>query len=165
MFNKSLNKIILMGYLGQDPERKTGSKGHNITLLLLATSQSWKDKEGQEVKKTEWHKIMLFDKLGDLAKEYLNKGSLIYVEGAIQSYSWNDDAGITRSSYNVVIPKYNGCIRLLSSNNQNLDKNISQTKYEKNDIRPSYNTESHRSDYLNNNNHSSGNDLDDEIPF
>lgn len=85
----TLNKVTLIGYLGRDPERRTTSAGDAVTQFTLATTESWKDKAtGEKKQATEWHRIVLYRKLAEIAGEYLKKGSLVYVEGRLQSRKW-----------------------------------------------------------------------------
>jgi single-strand DNA-binding protein len=85
----TLNKVTLIGYLGRDPERRTTTAGDAITQFTLATTETWKDKAtGEKKQATEWHRIVLYRKLAEIAGEYLKKGSLVYIEGRLQSRKW-----------------------------------------------------------------------------
>ena len=86
-----VNKVILIGHLGQDPEVKAMSNGKSVCNFSLATSESWKDKNGQKTEKTEWHRIVMFGKVADICGQYLQKGSQIYIEGKLQTRNWEVD--------------------------------------------------------------------------
>ena len=93
----SVNKVILMGHLGKDPEAKFLPSGKAVTNFSLATSEKWKDKQtGQQQERTEWHRIVVFGKLAEICAEYLHKGSIVYVEGRIATEKWQDQQGIDR---------------------------------------------------------------------
>jgi single-strand DNA-binding protein len=92
----SLNKATLIGNLGADPETRTFPSGDSVTNVRLATTESWKDKDGVKQERTEWHRIVFYRKLGEIAAEYLRKGSQIYVEGRITTKKWTDKEGIER---------------------------------------------------------------------
>ena len=97
--SKGLNKVMLIGRLGQDPEVKYLPSGGAVTNASLATSEKWKDKNtGQPQERTEWHKIVFFNKLGEIAGEYLKKGSMVYVEGALRTRKWQAQDGTDRYS-------------------------------------------------------------------
>jgi len=85
-----VNKVILVGRLGQDPELKYTNSGTSVCRFSIATSENWKDKEGQKQERTEWHRIVVWGKLGTLCSEYLKKGRQVYLEGRIQTRSWED---------------------------------------------------------------------------
>jgi len=146
----TLNKVILIGRLGADPEIKQMVNGKSVARLSLATNQNWKDKNtGEKKEKTEWHRIVVFNEgLVNVVQQYLKKGAQIYVEGQISTRKWKDEkSGQDKYSTEIVIQGYNSSLTMLggggaSSNNissqQISDKEASQT---------------------------SQNDLDDEIPF
>lgn len=91
-----VNKVILLGRLGKDPELKTFDNGGKICNIVLATSENYTDREGQKVEKTEWHNIVLNDKLADLAMSYLAKGREVYIEGKLRTRNYQDAAGVTK---------------------------------------------------------------------
>ena len=100
---RGINKVILVGNLGQDPEVRYMPSGGAVANISIATSESWKDKQtGQPVDKTEWHRIVFFNRLAEIAGEYLKKGSQVYVEGKLQTRKWQDQAGVDRYSTEVV---------------------------------------------------------------
>lgn len=87
-----LNEVQLIGYLGADPEIRYTKEGEAIANLRIATSDSWKDKDGKKQERTEWHRVVMFSKLAEIAGEYLTKGSLIYTKGRLQTHSWEKDS-------------------------------------------------------------------------
>lgn len=97
-----VNKVILVGRLGADPELRYTSNGNPVATLSLATSEKWKDKEGQPQEKTEWHRVVLWSKLAELAGQYLNKGRQVYIEGKLQTRKWEDKDGQTRYTTEIV---------------------------------------------------------------
>lgn len=98
----SVNKVILVGHLGADPEVKFTGSGMAVATLRLATNEQWKDKSGKKNERTEWHRVIAWGKLAELCKEYLAKGRQIYVEGRIQTREWNDKDGNKRYTTEVV---------------------------------------------------------------
>jgi len=103
MASRGINKVILVGRLGQDPETKHLPSGSAVTNVSLATSESWNDKAtGQPVERTEWHRIVFFNRLAEIAGEYLVKGSQVYVEGSLRTRKWQDQQGNDRYSTEIV---------------------------------------------------------------
>ncbi len=117
----SVNKVILIGNLGKDPEIKTMQDGREIARLTLATSESWKDKQsGERREKTEWHNISIFNEgLVNIAKNYLRKGSKVFIEGSLQTRKWQDQNGQDRYSTDVVLQGFNGNLTMLDSKGGN----------------------------------------------
>jgi single-strand DNA-binding protein len=111
----SVNKVILVGNLGRDPEIRSTQDGTRVANLSLATSESWRDKNsGERREKTEWHRIAVFnERLVDIIEKYLNKGSKIYVEGQLQTRKWTDQQGNERYSTEVVLQRYRGELTML----------------------------------------------------
>ena len=111
----SVNKVILVGNLGRDPEVRYAQDGTKIVNFSMATSESWKDKStGERREKTEWHRVVLFnDRLGDVAEKYLRKGSKVYIEGALQTRKWTGNDGIEKYSTEVVLQRYRGELTML----------------------------------------------------
>ena len=100
---KGVNKVILVGNLGNDPDVRTTAGGTVITTISVATSESWKDKQtGEKQERTEWHRVKFFGKLAEIAGEYLKKGRQVYVEGSIRSDKYTDKEGIDRYSFDIV---------------------------------------------------------------
>ena len=98
----SVNKVILLGNLGRDPETRYTTGGDAVTNLNIATSEQWKDKSGEKQEKTEWHRVAFFGKLAEIAGEYLKKGSQIYVEGRLQTRKWQDKDGADRYTTEII---------------------------------------------------------------
>lgn len=98
----SLNKAIVVGYLGKDPEVRYMQNGDGVANLSLATSESWKDKHGEKQEKTEWHRITLYRKLADIAGEYLHKGSQVLIEGRLETRKWTDKSGVERYTTEII---------------------------------------------------------------
>jgi single-strand DNA-binding protein len=98
----SVNKVILVGNLGRDPETRYAPDGGAITNVSIATTETWKDKNGEKQEKTEWHRVVFFSKLAEIAGEYLKKGSQVYVEGRLQTRKWQDKDGQDKYSTEIV---------------------------------------------------------------
>ncbi|WP_251359157.1 single-stranded DNA-binding protein [Kangiella sp. TOML190] len=113
MASRGINKVILVGNLGKDPEVRYTPDGRAIANLTLATSETWKDKNtGQQQEKTEWHRVVIFGKLAEIAGEYLRKGSQVYLEGKLQTRKWQDQSGADRYTTEVVLD-FNGVMQML----------------------------------------------------
>ena len=111
----SVNKVILIGNLGKDPEVKYMASGNPVCRFSLATNETWKDKAGNAQERTEWHSIVAFGKLAEICGQYLTKGRLCYVEGSIRSGKYEDREGNERKSYDIIARQ----MRMLSSSNGN----------------------------------------------
>ena len=113
----SVNKVILVGNLGRDPEVRNTQDGSKIVNLALATSETWNDKaSGERKEKTEWHRVVIFnDRVADVAERYLKKGAKIYVEGSLQTRKWTDQGGQERYSTEIVIGRFNGVLTMLDT--------------------------------------------------
>jgi len=111
----SINKVILVGNLGRDPETHSAADGKKIVNFPLATSESWKDKStGERKEKTEWHRVVIFnDRLADVAEKYLKKGAKVYIEGALQTRKWTDKDGHERYTTEVVLQNFRGELTML----------------------------------------------------
>ena len=111
----SVNKVILIGNLGRDPEVRHTQAGDPIVHLNVATSESWKDREtGERREKTEWHRVVIFNEnLGRIAEQYLKKGSKVYLEGQLQTRKWTDQSGIDKWTTEVVLQRYRGELTML----------------------------------------------------
>ncbi|WP_137887468.1 single-stranded DNA-binding protein [Pseudomonas sp. 2FE] len=115
---RGINKVILVGTCGQDPETRYLPNGNAVTNLSLATSEQWTDKQsGQKVEKTEWHRVSLFGKVAEIAGEYLRKGSQVYIEGKLQTREWEKD-GIKRYTTEIVVDMQ-GTMQLLGGRKEN----------------------------------------------
>ncbi len=146
----SLNKVLLIGRLGADPEIKQMVNGKSVARLSLATSQSWKDKNsGEKKEKTEWHRVVVFNEgLVNVVKQYLKKGAQIYVEGQISTRKWKDEqSGQDKYSTEIVIQGYNSSITMLGSGSSNNLSNQDNSKS------------------IEGTSQDSPSDLDDDIPF
>lgn len=109
-----VNKVILVGRLGKDPEVRNFQNGGRVVNLRLATSERFKDREGNQQERTEWHSVAIFnEKLGEIAEKYLKKGSEVYVEGQLETRKWQDQAGADRYSTEIVLRQFRGEIALL----------------------------------------------------
>ncbi len=146
----SLNKVLLIGRLGADPEIKQMSNGKNVARLSLATSDSWKDKNtGEKKEKTEWHRVVIFNEgLVNIVQQYLKKGAQIYIEGQLTTRKWKDEqSGQDKYSTEIILQGYNSTLKMLNT-------------------RVSNDLSGKGSEAISNENPSSPlNDLDDEIPF
>ena len=149
----SLNKVLLIGRLGADPEIKQMVNGKSVARLSLATSQSWKDKSsGERKEKTEWHRVVIFNEgLVSIVQQYLKKGANIYVEGALTTRKWKDESsGQDKYSTEVVLQGYNSSLTMLDGKSKNDNSNL---------------VSENKSSLPNDDIQSVNNDLDDEIPF
>ena len=154
----SVNKVILLGNIGKDPEIRAMQSGSKLASFSLATSKRWKDKQTQEYKdKTEWHKIVVFGQgLVDIIEKYVKKGSKVYIEGELQTRKWQDQEGKDRYTTEIVLQGYNSTLTLLdnkssvsdSSTQQSISNDQDNAKVEPNKA-----------------NHNSSSELDDDIPF
>ena len=110
----SVNKVILIGHLGRDPEIRSTQDGRKIANLSLATSESWKDKNtGERRERSEWHRVVIFGPLAEIAEKYLRKGSKVYLEGALQTRKWQDQSGQDKYTTEVVLQQYRGELVML----------------------------------------------------
>lgn len=116
----SVNKVILIGNLGRDPEVRNTQSGDPIVHLNLATSESWKDKNsGERREKTEWHRVVIFNEnLGRIAQQYLRKGSKVYIEGALQTRKWQDQSGVEKYTTEIVLQRYRGELTMLDGRSE-----------------------------------------------
>lgn len=151
MASRGVNKVILIGYLGQEPEMRYMPNGSMVTNISVATSESWQDKQTNEFKeKTEWHRVVLFGKLAGIASEYLHKGSQVYIEGCLQTRKWQSSNGQDRNITEIVV-SIGGAMQMLG--HRNVEENMSKKMKEKSD----------QEVVVNDNNHI---DFDEEdIPF
>ena len=145
----SVNKVILLGNLGKDPDIRATSAGSRLASFSIATSTKYRNKETQQLEdKTEWHRVVVFnDKLADICEKYLRKGSKIYIEGQLQTRKWEDKDGIEKYTTEVVLQGFNSTFKMLDNRNSgSVDNNFSQD----NAISDSSNFDS---------------EIDDDIPF
>ena len=149
----SLNKVLIIGRLGADPEIKQMVNGKNVARLSIATSNTWKDKNtGEKKEKTEWHRIVIFNEgLVNVVQQYVKKGTQVYIEGQLTTRKWKDEkSGVDRYSPEVVLQGFNSAFKILSSKNSQVE-NLQTNETAKSSL---------PSDEI-----ISSNDLDDEIPF
>ena len=119
MASRGINKVIIVGNLGQDPEVRYMTNGNAVASITIATSESWRDKQtGEQREKTEWHRVSLFGKLAEVAGEYLRKGSQVYIEGQLQTRKWQDQQGQDRYTTEVVVQGFNGVMQMLGGKPQ-----------------------------------------------
>lgn len=173
MASRGVNKVILIGHIGQDPEVRYMPNGNAVVNMTLATSENWKDKNtGENKEKTEWHRIVLFGKLAEIAGEYLKKGSQIYIEGSLQTRKWQDQNGIERYTTEIIV-NIGGTMQMLGTRNSN-SQILSSTsensgniknKLKKQDSKDILNSEEKYNSNKELSNSSSEIDFDDEIPF
>jgi single-strand DNA-binding protein len=111
----SVNRVMLIGHLGRDPETRTFANGNKVVNLRLATSETWKDKaSGERKERTEWHQVAIFnDGIAGVAEKYLRKGSKVYIEGQLETRKWQDQSGADRYSTEIVLRAYGGTLALL----------------------------------------------------
>ncbi|EAQ0160269.1 single-stranded DNA-binding protein [Salmonella enterica] len=126
MASRGVNKVILVGNLGQDPEVRYMPNGGAVANITLATSESWRDKQTGEMKEqTEWHRVVLFGKLAEVAGEYLRKGSQVYIEGQLRTRKWTDQAGVEKYTTEVVV-NVGGTMQMLGGRPQNASQPSNQ---------------------------------------
>lgn len=115
----SVNKVILLGRLGNDPEVVSMNDGNKIIKLSLATSERWKDRNsGEQRERTEWHRVVIFNEnLGRIAEQYLRKGSMVYLEGQVQTRKWQDQSGQDRYTTEIVLARYRGELAMVGGRN------------------------------------------------
>lgn len=127
----SLNKVILIGNVGNEPDIRTSADGKKIVNLSIATSDRWKDKNGERQEKTEWHRVVVFNQgLAHFIESYVKKGSTLYIEGSLQTRKWTDNNGIEKYSTEVVIKPYGGQV-LLIDKRQKEESGFSGSEYQK----------------------------------
>lgn len=165
----SVNKVILVGNLGRDPEIRQTQDGKEICHLAIATSESWKDRNtGERKEKTEWHKVVIFNEgLTNVAKNYLRKGAKVYVEGQLQTRKWVDQSGQEKYTTEIVLQNYNGTLTMLDSRpgsgGGQSGGGSSGGSYENAGYAGGSESSGSQRDFSNAPSHAP--DLDDEIPF
>jgi single-strand DNA-binding protein len=134
----SVNKVILIGHLGKDPETRSSQNGGQVCNLSLATSESWTDKQtGERREKTEWHRVVIFnERVIKFVDQYARKGSKAYVEGELRTRKWTDQGGIDRFSTEVVISQFRGDVQLLSRSDDGADADSGAARAGSADRRP-----------------------------
>ncbi|MCR9219879.1 MAG: single-stranded DNA-binding protein [Alphaproteobacteria bacterium] len=111
----SFNKVILIGNLGRDPEVRTMQNGDKVANLNIATSERWRDREGNQQERTEWHRVVIFGRVAEIAERYLKKGSKVLIEGQLQTRKWQDQSGQDRYTTEVVVRGFGGNMTMLDS--------------------------------------------------
>lgn len=133
MATRGVNKVLLIGYLGQDPDIRYMPNGNAVVNITIATSDIWKDKNtGEKKEKTEWHRVVLFGKLAEISGQYLKKGSQVYIEGSLQTRKWKDQNGLDRYTTEIIV-SVTGSMQMLGSRNIH-DINHFSTKPNSNDL-------------------------------
>ena len=158
----SVNKVILIGNLGAEPEVRNFPNGGKVCNLSIATSENWKDRNsGERREKTEWHRVAIFSEpLVRIAEQYLRKGSKVYIEGQLETRKWQDQAGADRYSTEVVLRPYRSELTMLDGRNTDSDGSIGYSSDERSSGYSDYGNSSAAPAAL-----SASSDLDDEIPF
>ena len=161
----SVNKVILVGNLGRDPEVRSTQDGNKIVNLSLATSERWKDKNsGEQRERTEWHRVVIFNEnLGRIAEQYLRKGSTCYIEGQLQTRKWTDQQGVEKYSTEVVLQRFRGELTLLGGRADTTLGISDGGAFGGNQV--TYDQTSSNGGQANPPPMRSGNDIDDDIPF
>ena len=157
----SVNKVMLLGNLGQDPVVRTSQDGNKIVQLSIATSDRWKDRNsGEQREKTEWHRVVIFNEnLSNIAEQYLKKGSTVFIEGQLQTRKWQDQNGIDKYTTEVVLGRFRGELAMIGSRSDS--PNISDTQ----DHISEHNASNEITQKDSNPPIGGAGDLDDEIPF
>ena len=122
-----VNKVILIGNLGADPQSRQLNDGKTVTNLSVATSETWKDKDGQKQTRSEWHRVSIFGKGAEIAAKYLKSGSKVFIEGKLQTRSWEGEDGQKQKTTEVIITEYSGHFEMLDSANQGYDNSVDPT--------------------------------------
>lgn len=165
----SVNKVILVGNLGKDPEIRRLNSGDPVVNFTLATSETWRDKNsGDRKEKTEWHNVVIFnDNLAKVAEQYLKKGMKVYVEGQLQTRKWQDQQGQDRYTTEIVLQKFRGELQMLDSRNQGDGGNVGYSGGGRSDFGQSSPSDDYSRAPANGGRGggSSSRDLDDDIPF
>lgn len=163
---RGINKVTLIGFLGKDPEVRYLQNGDMITTLSVATSESWKDKTTGETKeRTEWHRVVIYGKLAEIANEYAKKGAQIYIDGQLRTRKWTDSTGMDRYTTQVEVASNSGNFQLLGTNIPKEDSNTQQAtpsyKYKNSASNNKNQTPTPTASYTEN----PPIDFDDDIPF
>jgi single-strand DNA-binding protein len=130
MMSGSVNKVIIVGNLGRDPEVRTFPSGGKVVNLRIATSETWKDKAtGERKERTEWHSVAIFNEpLGKIAEQYLSKGSTVYIEGQLETRKWQDQAGADRYTTEIVLRQFHGELTLLGNRGEREEREPRQAQ-------------------------------------
>lgn len=143
-----LNKVMLIGNLGADPESRSLNNGGEVVNLRVATAESWKDRDGNRQERTEWHQVVIFNEgLGKVAKSYLRKGGKVFLEGQLQTRKWTDNNGADRYATEIVLQKFRGELVLLDARSDNSQQSYAPATAARQPL-PAFDS-----------------DLDDEVPY
>jgi len=153
-----VNKVIILGRLGKDPEARSFQNGGKVVNLRVATSERYKDREGNQQERTEWHSIAIFnEKLGEVAERYLRKGNEVYIEGALETRKWTDKDGVEKFTTEIVLRQFRGELSLIGGRNQG-DEPERQTQIQpRRDPKPSGSYGGGKANPMD--------DFSDEVPF
>jgi len=159
----SVNKVILVGNLGREPEIRTMQDGNKVVNLSIATSESWKDRNtGERREKTEWHRVVIFNEnLARVAEQYLRRGSKVYIEGQLQTRKWTDNQGLEKYTTEVVLQRFRGELTMLDSKSGG----AGGSGPDHGDYSSDYSSESDTSDKGGSHKQSYEKELDDDVPF
>lgn len=149
----SVNKVILIGNLGKDPKTRYMSNGEAVTNITLATTDSWKDKNGEKQEKTEWHRVTFYRKLAEIAGEYLKKGKPVYIEGRLETRKWTDKEGVERYTTDIIATD----MKMLGGKSSTDNSASTQRDQQQ----PTQNTADNRPSHQ----PTGFDDMDDDIPF
>lgn len=162
MSSIGINKCIILGLVGNDPEIKYSASGSAIANLSVATSEQWKDKQtGEKKEQTEWHRVVIFGKLAEVAGEYLRKGSQVYIEGQLRTRKWSDSNGVDRYTTEIVIPQMGGVMQMLGGKREDSGQQPRQQSSQQ-PQRQQQQPPKQQSPQVGNEPHM---DFDDDIPF
>lgn len=149
----SVNKVILIGNLGKDPETRFMSNGDAVTNITVATTDTWKDKQGEKQEKTEWHRVTFYRNLAEIVGKYLKKGAPIYIEGRLETRKWTDKEGIERYTTDIIAND----MKMLGSKSASSNDDLVQSKQDE--------TKSYRGEVLGAKNNTGFDDMSDDIPW
>lgn len=146
----SVNKVVLVGNLGRDPETRNTQSGSKVVNLAIATSDTWNDRNsGERRERTEWHRVVIFnERVGEVAERYLRKGSKIYIEGELRTRKWTDQNGVEKYTTEVTLTQYRGNLVMLGGNDQSQQSQAAQSTNQNNNQR-----------------YQSGPSMSDKVPF
>lgn len=154
---RGINKVILIGNLGSDPEVRYTPNGNAVVSLSLATSTSWRDKQsGESQERTEWHRLVFFNRLAEIVSEYLRKGSKIYIEGSLRTRKWTDKNSVERNTTEIVVNEMQMLDGRGASQNTNAESPATATQTQSSNAKSSENAAS---------SNNAPTDFDDDIPF
>lgn len=159
---RGINKVILVGNLGTEPEARYMPNGNAVTNVSIATSESWKDKQtGERQERTEWHRVVFFNRLGEIAGEYLKKGSKVYVEGSLRTRKWQDQQGQDKYTTEIVASE----LQMLDSRGGDPMSQGGQNNYQSNNMPPNNMQQNKPQQSQQPMSEPAITDLDDDIPF